>query len=79
MEKKLNNNNLNSKLIKELIKFFKDKELFLTWNDLLKISHKKEINDVCRFLNTKFFCQKGNIINFINLLESQEKIKLLNI
>lgn len=57
-----------------LIKMLKNMECYLTWDDLVEISHKNNTRDICRFLTVKTLLQKGNISNTLNEIENMQEL-----
>lgn len=71
-------NNINNKTLHKLTELLKDKECFLTFQDLINISHKSTVADVCNYLTTQVFTQKGNINKLIDTLTNQQQLLKLN-
>lgn len=64
----------DKKLYNDLVEILRDKECFLTFDDLIAISHKKDVREVCRFLTVKSFSERGNIYNLLNTLQNQQEL-----
>lgn len=63
----------DNKLFNDLINLLKDAECILTFQDLINISHKQNIKQVCNYLAVKFLSERGNISNIVNALENQQE------
>ena len=63
----------DNKLFNDLANLLKDKECLLTWQDLVNISHKKSVKEICNYLTVKSLSERGNILNIVNALENQQE------
>lgn len=63
----------DNKLFNDLANLLKDKECLLTWQDLVNISHKRTVKEVCNYLTVRSLSERGNISNIVNALENQQE------
>lgn len=64
----------DNKLFNDLANLLKDKECLLTWQDLVNISHKRTVKEVCNYLTVRSLSERGNISNIVNALENQQEL-----
>ena len=71
---KISRSRESNTIINKLRSILKDAECILTFQDLINISHKQNIKQVCNYLAVKSLSERGNISNTLNEIENMQEL-----